>query len=269
MLESKRRAIIFFVIAIILAAISGYLVLNKVKTLNADLGTMVNIYVASKDVSSRAIITPDDVMIEEIPKKYVRDEYITDPEFFMNKVSVVPLSEGDIMTKNILKEASSVTEANNRLISILRSDRVFFDEPLTALDRVDLIVSRNVDGEIVTEVFMEDVKVARIAKNDGDFSGVQLEVTFEEAPELIHMHHYAERFRVVKANVGQDNRPTNIENEQSTEAEATDDAEDKDETNGSREKKSSEQVEEETSEESDEIEDADSDSDENQEDQNE
>ncbi|MUV39182.1 hypothetical protein JNUCC1_03055 [Lentibacillus sp. JNUCC-1] len=224
MLESKRRAIIFFIIAILLAATSGYLVLKKVQTLNADLGTMVNVYVAGKDVSSRAVITPDDITTEEMPKKYVRDEYIQDPEDFKNKVSVVPLSEGNIITKSILKEASSVTEANNRLISIPKSDPVFFDERLTALDRVDIIVSHEVEGEMKTEVFMKDVKVATITKIDDKFSGVQLEVALEDAPELIHMHHYADRFRVVKANVGKAKRPHNVPATEENDAEAENDA---------------------------------------------
>lgn len=159
MLESKRRAIIFFVIAILLAALSGYFVLQKVKELNEDLGEMVSIYVANGDIYSRAIITPNDVTTTEIPAKFERSEYITSEEEFINSVSLVPLSKGQIITKNMLKEASAVTEEDNRLISILQSERVYFDERLSDMDRVDIIVSREVDGEKVTEVFMTDLKV--------------------------------------------------------------------------------------------------------------
>lgn len=204
MLESKRKAIIFFLIALLLAVLSGFLVLKKVQALNSNLGTMVEVYVANKDISSRALITPDDLATDEIPKKYLRDEQITNIEELKNKVSVVPLSSGDIITKSMLKQASTVTEADHRLISVLKSEKVTFDEELLALDRVDIIVSHNFEGKLVTEVFMQDIKVARVAKkNDGKFAGVQLEIPFENVPSLIHMQNYADSFRVIKANVGQ------------------------------------------------------------------
>ncbi|TFJ91618.1 Flp pilus assembly protein CpaB [Lentibacillus salicampi] len=205
MLESKRRAIIFFSLAIILAAVSGFLVLKKVQAINTDLGTIVTVYTADREVSSREVITPDDVTTDEIPQQYLRDEHITDVEELMNKVSVVPLSAGDIITDNILKDASAVTEANNRLVSVFKSEKVSFDEELTALDRVDIIVSHTFEDDPVTEVFMEDVKVARTANNeDGDFAGVQLEIPYESVSKLIHMQNYADSLRLVKANVAEE-----------------------------------------------------------------
>lgn len=218
MLESKRKAIIFLLIAVTLAVISGFLVLQKVQALNTDLGTEVTIYVANGDISSRQIITPDDVTTDEVPNSYLRDEHVTDIDDFVNKVSVVPLSEGEVITNNMLKEASSVTEADNRIISLIQSEKVFFDEVLTALDRVDILVSHSFDEEPVTEVFMEDVKVARVAQSEGEFSGVQVEVPYDMVPQLIHMQNYADSFRIVKANVGQ-LPPTNENNGESSENE--------------------------------------------------
>lgn len=68
MLESKRRSIIFFVLSVLLALTAGFLVMNKVRALNNNLGTMVKVYVASTDITSRTLITLDNVRIEEIPK---------------------------------------------------------------------------------------------------------------------------------------------------------------------------------------------------------
>jgi Flp pilus assembly protein CpaB len=216
MIESKRRAIIFLLLALLLAAAAGYLTLQKVRELNTDLGTMVNVYVAGTDISSRSVITPDDITIQSIPQKYVTDEHIVNTEDLVNKVSVIPLSAGDVLTRNMLKEASAVTEENNRLVTLLSSERVFFDEQLEALDRVDVIVSTRTDEGNKTEIFMRDVKVAKVAKEDGSFSGIQVEIALEEAPELIHMQNYADSVRIVKANVGLSQGV----------AEATDEAED-------------------------------------------
>jgi Flp pilus assembly protein CpaB len=202
MLESKRKAIIFIILSVLLALTAGFLVLKKVQALNTNLGTSVQIYVASKEISSRMLITPENIKTEEIPKKFLKDYHITDAKELVNKVSVVPLSSGDVITRNILKQAASVVEENNRLITLMKSERVFFDEPLEALDRVDIIVSDRFSGKEETSIFMKDVKVARVAKKDDDFQGVQLEVPLEKAPELIHMQNYSDSLRIVKANVG-------------------------------------------------------------------
>lgn len=204
MLESKRKAIIFFIIALILALTAGVLVLNKVKALNSNLGTMVKVAVANQDVASRALIQPQDIKLDEIPKKYLKDYHVTDIEDLKNKVSIVPLSAGDIITKNMLKQASSVVEENNRLITVMRSDRTAFDENLEALDRVDIVVSQRVDNKESTDYFMKDVKVARVSKEKNKFKGVQLEIPSDKVPELIHMQNYADSVRIIKANVGKE-----------------------------------------------------------------
>jgi pilus assembly protein CpaB len=202
MIESKRKAIIFFLLAAILAGTAGFLTLQKVKELNNDLGTMVDVYAAGQDISSRSMITPKDVTIEKIPKKFVTEEHITKTADLENKVSVIPLSSGDLITKNMLKQASAVLEENNRLITLMASERVFFDEQLEALDRVDIIVSLRDKDINKTEIFMKDVKVARVANEAKKFAGVQVEVALDQAPLLIHMQNYADSVRIIKANVG-------------------------------------------------------------------
>lgn len=204
MLESKRRAIIFFVLSIILALSAGGLVLYKVKDMNNNLGTMVNVFVANRDIPSRTLITPDDVATIEIPKRILKDYHITDPKELINRVSVVPLSKEDMIMDYVLKELSAVVNEKNRLITLMGSDRVIFDEALENLDRVDIIVSHNFNGKPETTVFMKDVKVASIAKKDNQFNGVRLEVPLEQAPELIHMQNYADSVRILKANVGKE-----------------------------------------------------------------
>jgi hypothetical protein len=103
----------------------------------------------------------------------------------------------------------------------MQNERVFFDEPLEALDRVDIIVSHRFNNKEETTVFMKDVKVARVAKDKGkDFKGVQLEVSMEKAPELIHMQNYADSLRIIKANVGKQKASQEGEAEKAEEAKA-------------------------------------------------
>ncbi|EST54333.1 hypothetical protein T458_13465 [Brevibacillus panacihumi W25] len=202
MLESKRRAIIFLALSILLAAGAGFLFLKKIKDLNAQLGEMVEIYVANTDIASRALIQPDQITTREIPKKFADDSYITDKASLKNQVTVVPLSKGNIITKNIIKPATTVRDQNNRLVTVYASGKIVFDQQLEALDRVDIIVSHNDNGKPATEVFMKDVPVAMVAKSDDQFRGVALEMPFEQVPIFIHQQHYAQVMRILKSNVG-------------------------------------------------------------------
>ncbi|MDR4999725.1 flp pilus assembly protein CpaB [Brevibacillus parabrevis] len=202
MLESKRRAIIFLTLSFLLAALAGFLFLKKIKDMNAQLGEMVEIYEANVDIPSRALIQPDQLTTRQIPKKYADGSYVVDKMSLKNQVTVVPLSKGDIITKNILKPANMVRDQNNRLITVYASGNIMFDQELEALDRVDIIISTTKAGQPVTEVFMKDVPVAMVAKSDNKFKGVALELPFEDVPKFIHQQHYAELMRILKANVG-------------------------------------------------------------------
>lgn len=203
MLEAKRRAAIFLLLAFILAAVTGYLVLEKVKELNAELGGMTSIYIAKGSIPSRSPIEASQVTKMDIPNKFVTDNHILSVDEFEHQVSIVPLNPGDIITKNMIKPVSNLQDANNRLVTMYRTDKVQFDQVLTALDRVDIIVSTNENGEKKTEVFMKDVLVAFAKGTNENFSGIAVEVTAEQAPHLIHKQNYAEHIRVLKANVGQ------------------------------------------------------------------
>ena len=208
MLEAKRRAAIFFILAFILAAATGYMVLQKVKDLNSDLGAMTKIYVAKADIPSRTVIQKNQMTVMELPNKFVTDSHITSFSDLESQVSVVPLSKGDMITQNMIKPASNLQNENNRLVTLHRTDKVQFDQVIEALDRVDIIVSTENDGKRSTSVFMKDV-VVRFSQGSGDkFAGVAVEVTAEQAPKLIHMQNYADHIRVLKANVGQNSVPS-------------------------------------------------------------
>lgn len=213
MLESKRRAIIFISISLLLAVAAGFFVLQKVSELNADLGGMTEVYVAADDIPSRTVIKPEQVKAIEIPNRYVNESYVLNVEDLINKVLVVPLKEDEVITQPMIKPVSTATDENSRLVMITQTENVSFDTQLEALDRVDIIVSHKFDGNPVTESFKKDVKVARILQSDKKFSGIVVEVPFEAAPEIIHMQNYADSMRVLKANVGLEEEVQEVDGE--------------------------------------------------------
>jgi Flp pilus assembly protein CpaB len=221
MLEAKRRAAVFFILAFILAAATGYMVLQKVEDLNSDLGKMTKVYVANADIPSRTVITENQITVMELPNKFITDSHVTSFNDLENQVSVVPLTEGDMITQNMIKPASNLQDENNRLVTLHRTEKVQFDQVIEALDRVDIIVSTNDNGKRSTSVFMKDV-VVRFSEGAADkFAGVAVEVTAEQAPKLIHMQNYAEHIRILKANVGQNSLPPEEETEEQATQEKT------------------------------------------------
>ncbi len=203
MLESKRKAIIFIVLSILLALTAGFFVLQKVRALNTELGGMTEVFVAAENINSRTLLEPQQVTTMSIPNKFVTESHITKVDDLKNSVSVVALNEGDIITQNMIKPYSNVSDADNRLVTMVSSDKIHFDEKLENLDRVDIVVSQKLEGTPKTELFMKDVRVASILSNKEDkFAGVALEIATEEAPKLIHMQNYADSIRILKANVG-------------------------------------------------------------------
>lgn len=205
MLEAKRRAAIFLLLAFLLAAVAGYLVLEKVKQLNAELGGMVEIFVSNGSIPTRTMLQPNQLTKMEIPQKFLTDSHITSESEVMGYVSVVPLEEGDIVTKNMLKNFANLQNENNRLVALYRTDKVQFDQEIAALDRVDIIVSHDKNGEKATEIFMKDVAVAYAQGTRDNFAGIAVEISVTDVPKLIHMQNYADHIRILKANVGQDN----------------------------------------------------------------
>ncbi|KAA9015987.1 SAF domain-containing protein [Niallia endozanthoxylica] len=205
MLESKRRAAIFLILAFLLAAAAGFLVFQKVKDLNAELGGMTKIYVAKGEIPARTLIQENQITTMEIPNKFLNDAHITEKEKLINNVSVVPLAEDEIITKNMLKPLSGLRNENNRLVVIYPSEKVEFDQVVSALDRVDIIVSTENNGQPKTEIFMRDVPVAWAkGKKAEDFAGAGLELSIDDAAKLIHVQNYADKVRILKANVGKE-----------------------------------------------------------------
>ena len=202
MLEARRRAAIFLLLAFILAAVAGYLVLEKVKQLNAELGGMIEIYVANGNIPAREPINTTQLTKMEIPQKFLTSSHITSDSDIIGQVSVVPLKEGDIITSNMLKNHSNLLNENNRLVALIRTDKVVFDQEVSALDRIDIIVSQEVAGEKKTELLMKDVAVAYAQGTGENFAGVAVEVSVNDATKLIHIQHYADHIRVLKANAG-------------------------------------------------------------------
>jgi Flp pilus assembly protein CpaB len=162
--DSKRNAIILLLVAFVFALVSGLLFMNFVKTSNAKMGAMTTYYVATKDILPRIELKAGDFKPVEMPERYAPANLVTDLKSYEGAVTAVPLSKGDALEKNILKQvAVSANGANSRLVRLMASKQIQFESSLEPLDRVDIIVSYlKAPNTPVTEVVMSNVPVATI-----------------------------------------------------------------------------------------------------------
>lgn len=206
MQDAKRRAIIFAVLSVVLAAIAGLLFLQQWNKVNASLGADKTVYVAKQDIPSRQPLDPKQFNEKEIPEEYVTQSMVTSPDQLKGKVSVVPLSEGDQLTSTMIRPANQLTDADHRMVLLRQSNRVLFDDKLSARDRVDIVVSYEQDpksgaNQPQTMISMTDVLVVSVGK---DQKVIGLELPLKEAKELIHAENFAHSIRVLKAPQKQD-----------------------------------------------------------------
>lgn len=221
LLDSKRRAIIFFIFALLFAAIAGFMFLQKLQELNTGLGEMAEVYVASEAISPRSIITEESLETEELPKKYVSNSHITNLDQIVGKMSRISLNKGDLITTKMVKNLDHEPIGENRLVRIIHGGNVQFEVAPDFQDRIDLVVTREVDGKLETELFMEDVLVAsKLTSESDEFIGASVEVSMEDAINLIHTELTAHHIRVLSANSGVYNIPEEpVEDEDTQETE--------------------------------------------------
>ncbi|PTM54778.1 flp pilus assembly protein CpaB [Desmospora activa] len=219
MQDAKRRAIIFLILALALAAVAGFLFMQKVSAVDSQLGNHLTVYVAAKEISSRELLTPEDFTAVNVPAKYVQESAVTDlnqiqlgdyPYSIDRLVAIAPMKKGDLLTNNLLKSQSSLTENNNRMVTLAQSDRVKFDGSLEVNDRVDIVVSNRNDGKVNTSIFMTDVPVVAMT---GDGKGIGLEMPLSDAEKLIHEENFAAAIRVLKAPTEESNKKRQPSNE--------------------------------------------------------
>ncbi len=215
MQDAKRRAIIFAVISLVLAALAGILFMQRVSAVEAQLGNEVTVFVAKTDIQPRQPLKPEQFEAVEVPQKFVQQSTVTNLNKIDEFVTIVPLKKGDVLDSNLLKPAKELgTSGNKRLVYVPASDRIVFDQPLNAQDRADIIVSwGGDDGSKRTVIFDTDVLVAAASGEEGKFSGVWLEMTLEEAKRFIDAQNYAHSVRILKAPQGKSKEKVSVDQE--------------------------------------------------------
>ncbi|MBP1930691.1 Flp pilus assembly protein CpaB [Ammoniphilus resinae] len=207
MFESRKRVFIFTILSIAFAMAAAFLFSNYIKQTKQSLGNMVSIHVAEKDIPAGSPITSEFLSTIEMPIKYASESFIKSAEQYKDKISLVPIPKGEVLTVAMLRDISNVP-TDHRMVQ-LRAPLAVFDDQINPLDRVDLFSSYETEADNnpkqpkdrrITELTLKNVEVLQVSKQDSKIISIGVALKPEQAKRIIWILNYGKELRVVKSN---------------------------------------------------------------------
>jgi Flp pilus assembly protein CpaB len=220
MINAKRKAFIFLSLAFILAVLTSGLVLNEIREAKRALGETVKVAIASKDIPNYTAITKEMVDWIQIPKSSELSSFVTDLSDLEKSVLVVSVKEGDLLTKNMLRDRVQIP-ADHRVVWLNVSKNVILDQEVAENDLVDIIATYEPDGKLETKRVLEQIPVIQVRtyeKEKKELGAIKVSIDVEQAEKLIHLQNTAQQIRVLRVSQIQEKpqmteKQTPVENE--------------------------------------------------------
>lgn len=133
---------------------------------------MTNVVIAARDVPMGKIISPEDVLLVELPAEAVPPSTLTRVEDAINRYVRVDLVTGEMIMVHKLADPTNV---NNDFAFVLSEDHVMMAFPATDLMSKQNIIQR---GDIV-DLFATLTKEIKVADENGDSESITKLYTFD------------------------------------------------------------------------------------------
>jgi len=204
MFDTRRRAFFFLLFSIALGLAAVIIFSSYMDEQETNLGELVSIQIASKEIPAGMLITPDMLDTTDIPRKYLSSSYVLSESELSGKVSMVPIPKGGVITQPMLRSNNLISGEYRQVI--LRAPLAVFDDRIDVLDQVDLIASyENKDGtkgeedSRTTKLLLRDVSVNSVSKRDDEIISIGVALPIDMATEVIWMLNYGKELRVLKS----------------------------------------------------------------------
>ncbi|TMN23275.1 hypothetical protein FH966_10420 [Lentibacillus cibarius] len=209
MVDAKRKAFIFLLLAFILAVIAGGLIINQLQAIAESSGETETITVATaaKNINSYEKLQSGDIAWTEIPVTEQSGNFIENKSQIDDAMIVVDMEKGNFITSNILRTTHSIP-SDHRIVNLNVTDNVIMDQDVAPGEKVDIIVVYKKDGNMLSERLFSGVSVVQMEKVDNQEAkpAVKVSLTVEKARQLIYYQNVAEQIRVLRIN-GVDEKP--------------------------------------------------------------
>lgn len=214
MRESKKRGTIFFIVAVVLALITAFLLFVFLAGVERSAGEKVRAVVAKEEIPARTVIEESMVRLESIPRRYFQSSMFRNVESVVGLQVVVPIERREVLRRNVMavplnfdKEETAITIAVNDVTGV--------GGHISPGDLVNVLVSYTNEEteETKTIVLFQNKPVLAVGAMTNydrgimdefmpEFGGQQttstvtLALTVEEATELTYMGNFAQEVRL-------------------------------------------------------------------------
>lgn len=165
-------------ISIILTAFAVLLIYTYVQQkdaqLTADLGVMVDVLVANRNIPENTNFEETMVSMRSMPKKFVEPNFLSSPSDVLNTVAAIPIAQGETITTNKLlfkgvkTGLAPIVAKGKRAISI-RASSFGASNLLKPGDRIDIIVVQvdveNNNTTTTAKTVLQDVFILSVGDN--------------------------------------------------------------------------------------------------------
>ncbi|MBA3944830.1 MAG: Flp pilus assembly protein CpaB [Herpetosiphonaceae bacterium] len=172
MRKQKRRGLIYGLMALVLAILTGFLFTSRIDALQRQIGDMQQVVVVKTAIAPRTLITADMLETRSIPRAYAHPSYIQSMSDVVNqRVAVVSLTPDMILRQNDVAPTSGLNDGT-RAISIGVNPVSVSVDKVVGGSRVDVIVSYETSEQTLdhqetktkrTRTLLSDVEVLEVA----------------------------------------------------------------------------------------------------------
>jgi len=172
----RYRPLVFFGLALVLGVITSVLVFSwlqseKSRLLAAPLPTSKNVQVlvANADIPWGTKLTPEMMLMQEVPPGAIPEGHFTTLEAIKDRVVLVDLKRNELLLESKLAPVgaaggvAAVTDPNKRAMSVKVDDVIGVAGFIKPADRVDVMVTIEPEagkqGHAIAKMILENVKV--------------------------------------------------------------------------------------------------------------
>jgi Flp pilus assembly protein CpaB len=204
MVDAKRKALIFLVVAFILAVVTAGVVLNEIRKAQQNLTETTKVAALEGNIKSNEAITSSKIKWVEIPKNAAVSNFIQSEGDLKNQVVLTDMKNGDILTKNVLRSKIDISKGH-RVVWLNPTENVLIDENVTEGDRVDIVVSMEEKNVMTTKRALKGIHVVEVdddveIEKNKTTSVIKVSLSIEDAEKLIHYQNTAQQIRILRVN---------------------------------------------------------------------
>ena len=171
----QRRGVLLILVTILGAVVTFVAVFSYVQSVSSQVGPMTTVLKLSQQVTELKEITAEDVVTEQVPKRWVPDDAVHDIKDVQGKVTAATYSKGAVLQSSMLQDPPQLTEGY-REVSIMIDAETGVAGKVTPGSRVDIVAtfedpnSKAQKAEIIIEnaLITEVGVVTKVQEKDED-----------------------------------------------------------------------------------------------------